>query len=154
SGAAAVIAALVCAIVLGGEPVQFDDALRPQFSAHQVERVSEATRDGFVRWAKTEQAAKLLRRLNANEFEIIVGEDLSELSPGRAPQPGIATLAAAGDRTKKKTYTIVLNPSFFKVTKDSAHFPDEPASAADVMAAAFGAEMLHVDFYARGISLP
>ena len=32
--------------------------------------------------------------------------------------------------------------------------PDEPATPADVMAAAFGAEMLHIDFYSRGISLP
>ncbi|MGZ8853384.1 MAG: hypothetical protein ACXW2X_08305, partial [Thermoanaerobaculia bacterium] len=77
-----------------------------------------------------------------------------ELSPGRAPQPGIATLVSAGDRAKLKSYAIILNPTFFRVTKDQAPYPNEPHTAADVMAAAFAAEMLHVDFYSRGISLP
>ena len=32
--------------------------------------------------------------------------------------------------------------------------PNQPATPADMMAAAWAGEMLHVDFYARGISLP
>ena len=150
----AAIACVLCPFMLAGEPVRFDAEMRPQFTQHQIEVVSEATRTGIGKWAHTEQAAKLIPRFSAPEYTIAVDEDLAEPSPGRAPQPGIATLAAATDHAKKKTYSIVLNPSFFRVTKDLAHFADEPGSAADVMAAAFAAEMLHLDFYSRGISLP
>ena len=134
--------------------MQFDADLRPQYTQHQIATVSDATRQGLALWARTEQGTKLIRRYSTGEYAIVVEEDFHEPSPGRAPQPGLATLVAAGDHAKKKTYSIVLNPSFFRVTKDQAHFVDQPKSSADVMAAAFAAEMLHVDFYARGISLP
>ena len=149
------VACLLCPFLLAGEPVQFDAELRPQFTSHQIEVVSEATRLGLARWAKTEQAAKLIPRFSAREYQIEIGEDLHEPSPGRAPQPGIATLMASGDHARKKAYTMVLNPSFFRPAKDHApNFTDEPTTAADVMAAAFAAEMLHIDYYSRGLSLP
>lgn len=148
-------ACVLCAFMLAGEPVRFDAGRHPQFTAHQIATISDATRAGLAQWAKTPQAAKLLERFHGPEYTIVIEEDLAEQSPGRAPQPGIAMLMSAGDRAKQKTYSIVLNPSFFRPAKDHApHFTDEPLSAADVMAAAFAAEMLHIDFYSRGISLP
>jgi hypothetical protein len=145
---------LLALFILAGDPVQFDADLRPQYTQHQIEVVSDATREGLMIWSRTPQAKRLITKFSGGEYAIVVDEDLHEPSPGRAPQPGIAALVAAGDHSKKKTYTMVLNPSFFRVTKDAAHFSDEPGSPADVMAAAFAAEMLHIDFYARGISLP
>ena len=133
-------ACVLCPFLLAGEPVQFDAERRPQFTAHQIQAVSVATRNGIVKWARTPQASALIPRFSASEYAISVDESMTEPSPGRAPQPGIATLVAAGDHTKKKVYNIILNPSFFP--------------APDMMAAAFAAEMLHLDFYSRGISLP
>jgi hypothetical protein len=140
--------------MLAGEPVTFDAGLKPRFTGNQMRSVSEATRTGLARWAATPQGRALIARFNRSEYEIVVTEDLHEPSPGRAPQPGIATLVAAGDHTKRKAYSIILNPTFFRVSEDQAPYPDEPATPADVMAAAFAAEMLHIDFYSRGISLP
>jgi hypothetical protein len=145
---------LLCPFILAGERVRFDENIRPQFTANQMQTVSAATRAGLAKWAATEHGRKLIARFSTNEYEITVTEDLHEISPGRAPQPGIAALIAADDRKKVKTYRIILNPTFFQVSKDQAPFPDEPATPADVMAAAFGAEMLHIDFYSHGISLP
>jgi len=140
--------------MLGGEAVAFDTAMKPQFTENQMRSVSEATRIGLRKWAATEQGAKLIERFSSGQYAITVTEDLNETSPGRAPQPGIAALVAAGNPSKVKAYSVILNPTFFRVTKDQAPFPDEPSSPADVMAAAFAAEMLHLDFYSRGISLP
>jgi hypothetical protein len=148
------IACALCPFILAGEPVRFDDALRPHFTEKQMRAVSLATRDGLAKWAATPQGARLIERFSAKEYRIVVTEDLHELSPGRAPQPGIATLANAADRSRLKSYEILLNPSFFRVMKEQARYPNEPQSPADVMAAAFAAEMLHVDFYSRGVSLP
>jgi hypothetical protein len=145
---------LLCPFILAGERVPFDGNLRPQFTAHQMQTVSAATRAGLAKWAATEHGRKLIKRFSTDEYEITVVEDVHESSPGRAPQPGIATLIAADNRRKLKAYRIFLNPTFFQVSRDQAPFPDEPATPADVMAAAFGAEMLHIDFYSRGISLP
>lgn len=145
---------LLALFILAGEPLQFDADLRPQYTQHQMAVVSDATRKGLALWAHTEQGTTLIRKFSTGEYVIVVDEDFTEPSPGRAPQPGIATLASSGNHAKKKTYTMVLNPSFFRVTKDQAHFAGQPGSPADVMAAAFAAEMLHIDFYARGISLP
>ena len=145
---------LLCPFILAGERVRFDENVRPQFTANQMQAVSAATRIGLAKWAATEHGRKLITRFSTREYEIIVTEDVHEISPGRAPQPGLAMLIAADDRRKVKSYSIILNPTFFQVSKDQAPFPDEPATPADVMAAAFGAEMLHIDFYARGISLP
>ena len=148
------LACVLCPFILAGQRVEFDASMRPQYTQHQIEVVSDATRKGLALWARTEQASTLIQKFSKSEYAIVVEEDLNEPSPGRAPQPGIAMLMAAGDHSTKKTYSMILNPSFFRVTKDQAHFADEPGSPADVMAAAFAAEMLHIDFYARGISLP
>ncbi|MGZ7040999.1 MAG: hypothetical protein ACXVH7_04320 [Thermoanaerobaculia bacterium] len=145
---------LLCPFILSGERVRFDEHVRPQFTANQIQTVSAATRAGLAEWAATEHGKKLIEKFSTSEYEIVVTEDLHEISPGRAPQPGLAILLAADNRRKLKTYNIILNPTFFEVSKDQAPMPDEPATPADVMAAAFAAEMLHIDFYARGISLP
>jgi hypothetical protein len=145
---------LLCPFILAGERVRFDEHVRPQFTANQVQNVSAATRLGLAQWAATEHGRKFIRKFSSSEYQIVVVEDVHEPSPGRAPQPGLAILLAAEDRRKMKPYDIILNPTFFQVSKDQAPFPDEPATPADVMAAAFGAEMLHIDFYSRGISLP
>jgi hypothetical protein len=145
---------LLCPFILAGERVRFDEHVQPQFTANQMQTVSAATRAGLAKWAATEHGQKLIRKFSTSEYEIVVTEDVREISPGRAPQPGLAILLGADNRRKLKTYNIILNPTFFEVSKDQAPLPDEPATPADVMAAAFAAEMLHIDFYSRGISLP
>ena len=73
---------------------------------------------------------------------------------GRAPQPALATLVAASDHASVKGYVVIVNPEF-RVTKGRNVFPSgQPATQTDMMAAALAGEMLHVDFYSRGISLP
>lgn len=131
---------------LAGESVQFDAQFRPQFTAHQVEAISEATREGLARWTATEHGRKVIALLNRPEFQITVTEDAAEDGIGRAPQPGIATLLAASDHAKPKVYDVILNPA--PLTNQP------PAMRARVMALAWAGEMLHIDFYARGISLP
>lgn len=140
------------ALILADESVRFDGA-RPVFTPNQIANCSEATRAGLVRWASTAEGRTILDRLDAAEYAIVVTEDATQPTPGRAPQPGIATLAAAGDHAKLKVYEIVVNPALFHPVKaDVAVVP--PLTAADMMALAWAAEMLHIDFYARGISLP
>ena len=82
-------------------------------------------------------------------------EELLDDGTGDAPQPGIATLLIANDHTKMKTYDVILNPSFRPTPADATPMSlDEPSAPAQLMAAAWAAEMLHIDFYAHGISLP
>ena len=116
------------------------------FCGGHIENCSPATRDGFARWAATEHGRALIGRLDG---EVIVSEDAAEGGAGRAPEPSIATLAAIGPRV----YTIVLNPTFV-LPRGMVPLPEQPATPADMMAAAWGGEMLHIDFYSRGISLP
>jgi hypothetical protein len=116
------------------------------FCGGSIESCSPATRDGFARWAATEHGRALIQRLDG---QVIVTEDASEGSPGRAPEPGLATLASMGARI----YSIILNPTF-AVPKGIEALPRQPVTPADMMAAAWAGEMLHIDFYARGISLP
>jgi hypothetical protein len=140
---------------LAGERIRFDSMLQPQFTNSQVKNTSDATRAGLSKFASTEYGQRLIRRFSTSEYEIVVTEDADESGTGRAPQPGIATLAAASDRSRLKTYDLILNPTTFHLPKGVTALPwHEPASAADVMAVAWAGEMLHIDFYSKGISLP
>ena len=146
--------AIVCAIALAGERVTLDADWRPQFTAHQIQNTAPATRDGLTKWAATAQGRRILLYFNSKEFEIQVIEDRDESGLGRAPQPGLATLIAAGDHSKRKVFQVILNPAYFKMPADMEPLPGQPASPADVMAIAWAGEMLHIYFYAQGISLP
>ena len=140
---------------LAEERIRFDPTLQPQFTENQIRNTSDATRAGLAKFASTEYGRRLIRRFSSSEYEIVVTEDADESGTGRAPQPGIATLAAASDRARVKTYDLILNPTTFHLPKGMTALPwHEPASAADVMAAAWAGEMLHIDFYSKGISLP
>jgi hypothetical protein len=140
----AIVAAAV--FVLCGEKIAFDRDLTPQFTPNQSLNTSAATRDGLVRWAATDHGRALIEHLRG---EIRVTEDWAEGGAGRAPEPGIATLTSMGERV----YTVILNPSFV-LPAGMVPMPNQPATPADMMAAAWAGEMLHVDFYSRGISLP
>lgn len=145
----------LCSILIAGEGVRFDAGLRPQFTARQIAGSSEATRAGLAQLAATEHGRKLIEYFNNAEFQVSVTEDTSEDGVGRAPQPGIATLVAATDHSKTKEFDLLLNPAFFRtLPKGMAPLPNQPSSAADVMALAWAGEMLHIYFYAQCISLP
>lgn len=146
------LAHLAFAIVLAGEPVRFDPA--PQFTVRQLRHTAPATRAGLARWAATEHGRAIIEQLARDEYDVVVLEDDADRSAGIAPQPGIATLAFAGDHSKVKSYVVVLNPYFFGEAKGMKPFPTEAATTAELMSTAWAAEMLHVYFYAQGISLP
>jgi len=116
------------------------------FCGGQIQDCSPATRDGFARWAATEHGRALISRIDG---KVIVTEDSTEGAAGRAPEPGIATLTSMGPRV----FTLILNPGFV-LPKGMVPLPDQPATPADMMAAAWAGEMLHIEFYSRGISLP
>lgn len=143
---------VVFAILLAGEPVHFDPA--PQFTLRQARRTAAATRAGLVRWAATPHGREIIDYLARREYDVIVLEDGGDQSAGSAPQPGIATLAFANDHAKVKSYVVVLNPWYFREIKGMTPMPTEAATMADLMSAAWAAEMLHVYFYAHGVSLP
>jgi hypothetical protein len=140
---------------LAGEPIRFDASMSPQFTDNQLRNTAEATREGLARWAATPYGQKLIAYLGINGCEIVVTEDLDEQAAGRAPQPGIATLAAASNHSRRKIYGLILNPTFFKIPQGVTPVPwSHPANPAEMMAAAWAGEMLHIYFYAQGISLP
>ena len=141
-------------ILLAGERLRFDDHLHPQYTARQVSDSAAATRQGLELWASTERGQALIRRFDTPEYEIDVREDRIENGSGEAPQPGIATLMGTNDHRKLKSYTLVLNPATRPPIDAQRVGNDEPYTPAQVMAAAWAAEMLHIDFYSRGISLP
>lgn len=142
------------AFILAGERIAFDADLAPHFTDRQNRESALETRTGFARWAATENGRRLIARFNAQEYEIVVAENSDEVGAGRAPQPALATLVAANDRAALKSYAVILNPAFH-VPKGKIVFPtSQPATQTDMMAAAWAGEMLHVDFYSRGISLP
>ena len=116
------------------------------FCGGQIQNCSAATRDGFARWAATEHGRALIGRLDG---EIDVFEDSNEEEAGRAPEPSIATLTSIG----RRVYSVILNPNFV-LPPGIVPLPNQPVTPADMMAAAWAGEMLHVDFYSRGISLP
>ena len=75
---------------------------------------------------------------------------------GQAPQPGLATLLTANNPSKVKTYELFLNPSAAVDLPKGATVISTgmPTSGKDMMAAAWAGEMLHIDFYSKGTSLP
>jgi hypothetical protein len=142
------------AFVLAGERVAFDAALQPQFTPHQIAATAPEVRAGLARWAATPSGRRLVARFDSDEYAIVIAEDPYEEGPGRAPQPALATLAAFADHGAVKRYDVILNPEF-RIARGRNIFPTrQPATQVDLMAAAIAGEMLHVDFYSRGISLP
>lgn len=149
----AAIALLASGFILCGEPVRFDRDLTPRFTAAQIQNCSAPVRDGLARWAATPHGRALVQRFNSTDYAITVYEDASEGGAGRAPEPGIATLTSTGESSRVKRYVLILNPTFVLPTGMNP-LPYQPATPADMMAAAWAGEMLHIDFYSRGISLP
>lgn len=147
--------AALFAIYLASENVRFDATLRPRFSEHQIASTSASTREGLARWAATAEGRAIIERLEADDREVTVLEDANERGAGRAPQPATATLIAFEDREQLKRYTLILNPALAAQYDNPAALDlGHARNAADVMAAAWAAEMLHIDFYTRGIPLP
>jgi hypothetical protein len=142
------------AIYLAGERIAFDAREQPRFTQQQIRGTDEATRIGLVRWASTAEGRKLIDYFTRGRFSIAVVEDLTDAGAGNAPQPGLATLVAANDPAVVKTYVMFLNPASFNLPAGMKPMAGQPATAADMMAAAWAAEMLHVYFYTRGIVLP
>jgi hypothetical protein len=142
------------AIFLAGERIAFDAREQPRFTQRQIRSTDEATRSGLVRWAATAEGRKLIDYFTRGPFSLDVVEDLTDAGAGNAPQPGLATLVAANDPAVVKTYVMFLNPASFNLPTGMTPMAGQPATAADMMAAAWAAEMLHVYFYTRGIVLP
>lgn len=141
--------------IFAGEPLRFDAKFRPQFTGKQLAATAQASRDGLARWAATGQGKLIIARFEGGDREVRVVESDVEEGAGRAPEPGIATMLATNDHTKLKRYDLILNPSVARqYDKPNALAWGLPRSASDVMAAAWAAEMLHIDFYSRGIPLP
>ncbi len=140
--------------VLAGDRVRFDSAMRPQFTQRQVRNSAEATRAGLALWSATPRGRQLIEILSGQEYEVQVIEDLTEPGAGRAPQPALPTLLAASDHARRKSYALVLNPGFFRLPEGMNPAPFGPASAAEMMAVTWAAEVLHIYFYTQGVSLP
>jgi hypothetical protein len=148
---------VLATFVFAGEAIPFDVSLRPQFTRNQLSRTSSITRAGLAKWAATQQGHRLIDRFRTPEYVITVSEDRDEGSPGRAPQPGMATFLATSDPTKIKYYTLIVNPAVaeeYRMSDTISLDLGEPRTPDDVMAAAWAGEMLHIDFYANGVPLP
>ena len=146
---------IVAVLILAGEPLRFDAQYRPQFTEHQVAATADATRAGLVRWAATGEGKRIIGRFETGEREVVVIESNTEKGVGRAPQPGFMTMLASNDRTARKRYELIVNPELARMYgKPNALAWGLPRTPADAMAAAWAAEMLHIDFYSRGIQLP
>lgn len=148
------LAALIYGIVLAGEPVRFDANQKIAFTDAQLRATSPATRDGLLRLAATPDGRRLLRHFATSEYTIVVTESDDGDEVASAPEPGIATLVAANDHSINKKYEIVLHPIPFSLPDGATALPNQASTPADQMAAAWAAELLHIDFYSRGISLP
>ncbi len=148
------LAAIVYGIVLAGEPVRFDANHNVAFTEAQVRATSTATREGLLRFAATQEGRRLLRHFGTSEYTIVVVESADDSEVASAPEPGIATLVAASDHSIPKKYEIVLHPIPFSLPEGATALPNQATTPADQMAAAWAAELLHIDFYSRGISLP
>src|SRR5512142_1417947 len=143
--------ALAVVFILAGDPLTFDAAFTPQFTPNQMHATADATRVGLVRWAATAEGQKLIRYCADNGLVVTVTEDGDEAGLGRAPDPRLANLVAAAHHSRVHNFDIVLNPRFFQLPDGMKPLPNEPATPADAMAAAWAGEMLHIYFYARGI---
>lgn len=148
------LAALVYGIVLAGEPVRFDANLKIAFTDVQLRATSAATREGLLRFASTPDGRRMLRHFATSEYTVVVIESADDAEVASAPEPGIATLAAASDHSIRKKYEIVLHPIAFSMPDGATALPNQATTPADQMAAAWAAELLHIEFYSRGISLP
>ncbi|HUJ13118.1 MAG TPA: hypothetical protein VL284_04935 [Thermoanaerobaculia bacterium] len=137
------------ALLLAGERVRFDANAMPQFTANQIRSTAAATREGLAKWAATAEGRRMIAYFAANDCEIDVVEDPTERGVGRAPEPGLATMLS-----KKRAFVMILNPVYYNVPVGMAPFVGEPANSTDAMAIAWAGEMLHIYFYAHGISLP
>jgi hypothetical protein len=142
------------AFVIAGERVRFSADMTPRFTPNQIRNSAASTRAGLAKWAKTGEGRRIIEFFRASEYEIRVTEDADEKAAGRAPEPGIATLTASRDHSRPKAYDLILNPPFFKMPDGMHALPNQPANAEDMMAVAWAGEMLHIYFYAQGISLP
>ena len=141
--------------VLAGEPLRFDAKYRPLFTARQLELTAESTRLGLIRWAATEQGKRIIGRFESGDREVFVTESAEEKGIGRAPQPGLGVMTAYNDRSQLKRYELILNPQLSsEYGRPNVIDFGLPKSPAEAMAAAWAAEMLHIDFYSRGIRLP
>lgn len=148
-------ALVTSALLIAGGTVRFDGAFAPQFTQRQIQSTSEATRIGLARWAATPHGRKMLQFLAANACEITIIEDDAERGIGRAPEPGIATLVSATTRPlQRKRFELILNPDYYRLPKGMWPLAGQPRTAADAMAIAWAGEILHIYFYAHGISLP
>jgi hypothetical protein len=146
---------LLAAVLLAGEPVALDDDARPHFTEHQIEATASCTREGFAMWAATPQGKEILAKFRGEERDVRVIESADEPGVGRAPQPGFATLLEFSDAPKRKQYDLVLNPALAREYDNKRAIAlGLPKTSAEVMAVAWAAEMLHIDFYAGGILLP
>lgn len=140
------------AFVLANEPVVFD-GMQPRFSEHQLLGSAASTRAGLARWAATESGRRIVERFNTREFRVTVVERTDENGLGRAPEPSIGTLVDAADHAKVKNYALILNPDAGTI-HGFEPMAGTPFSPSDMMAIAWAAEMLHIEFYSEGISLP
>lgn len=140
-------------IHLAGERVAFDAEGHPRFTARQRDLTSEAVREGLEKWAATPSGRSLIARFNSGPYRVMV-DDRPDVAVGRAPEPGMATLLAANDPHQTKTYSVILSPKPKLEIGATPIRSDEAIEPSDVMAAAWAAELLHVDFYARGVPLP
>lgn len=140
--------------ILAGESVHFDGDLRPRFSERQRAETAESTRAGFEKWAATPEGRAMLALFRNGEREVAIIENADERGIGRAPQPSFSTLLAANDPTKRKRYELIVNPALAALYDGPSIDVGLPRTPADVMATAWAAEMLHIDFYTRGIPLP
>lgn len=141
-------------IFLAGEPLQFDRDLHVQFTARQLHHTADATRDGLVRFLSTPHGQQFIRYFLDDDCDVVVTEDQTASDAGSAPQPGIATLTA-NPHASRRMYEVVLNPTPFETPKGmKSELPQLPSTTSDLMLATWAAELLHVWFYAHGISLP
>ena len=140
--------------VLADESVLIDSNLAIRFTQKQIDHTSVEVRNGFLRWAATRSGRRLLRHFTAHEYRIVVREDAEEPAIGRAPEPTMIMFLTASDHTKVKSYDLILNPMPWKPPPGTLLMPNEPSSTTDLIAAAWAAEMLHIELYARGIRLP
>jgi hypothetical protein len=142
-------------LVLAGEVVRFDESQSPVFTLRQLQHTDAVTRAGLTRWAETDEGRALLARFRGSEYEVVVLEDRGEPALGRAPQPGLATLLSWSNTSALKTYTLILNPALAaEYEQPKGNRSRLALRPEDILAAAWAGEMLHIDFYSRGIVLP
>jgi hypothetical protein len=140
--------------ILCGERIRFASDFQPSFTARQLRESESATRDGLAKWAATKHGHRLIAFFDRGDFRINVTEDRFEDGIGRAPQPGLATLASIADSAKIRTFDLILNPRYFRLPAGMTPLLNMPATPADMMAAAWAGEMMHIELYAHGVSLP